>query len=396
MLSSINIIYDDYLVNNNFTTSSGDAKCLMELSNISEYNLFDINKSNEINGLFFIKHSNKLSDYLKNNGDLPITKNQLLKLKKSKIIFINHTEPDGEDLIEVFDKVIIDKKYDVSKFCIINNNSKLNLQVNKKKSRVLTHNTNLFFRWSSELVKPHKTEFSSEKEKLFTFHNRVIKPHRYFLLCELMKNNILDFTDWSFLRGYEIILSDGNVIPNFYGKLFNEDEVLKYSKEMNILNKIQTKKSIYEKLDGDVINPQYWSYDSKIDVYSNAYINIVGESSFLDDLVHISEKSFIPLWFYQIPIFLSSHHHVKYLKERYNFDLFDDLIDHGYDNETDNKIRFFKVLDEIIRIFKNMNDVKKFYKSNKNRIINNRINFNNIINSKSDYDFFLNLQNDTD
>jgi hypothetical protein len=383
-------------MNNNFTTSSGDAKCLMELSNISEYNLFDINKSNEINGLFFIKHSNKLSDYLKNNGDLPITSNQLLKLKKSKIIFINHTEPDSEDLVQVFDKVILDKKYDTTKFCIINNNSKLNLQINKNKSKIITHNTNSFFRWSSELMKPHKSEYSSEKEKFFTFHNRVIKPHRYFLLCELMKNNILDFIDWSFLRGYEIILSDGNLTPNFYQKLFNEEEVLIYSKEMNILNKIQTKKSIYEKFDGDVINPLYWSHNSKIDVYSNAYINIVGESNFFEDLVHISEKSFIPLWFYQIPIFLSSHHHVKCLKERYNFDLFDDLIDHSYDNETDNKIRFFKVLDEIIRIFKNMNDVKKFYISNKNRIMNNRINFTDIINSKSDYDFFLNFQNDAD
>ena len=69
-----------------------------------------------------------------------------------------------------------------------------------------------------------------------------------------------------------------------------------------------------------------------------------------------------PFYFYQFPLFLSSYQHVKFLKERFGFDMFDDLVNHSYDNEIDNGKRLFMVADEIKRLNENPQLIKDFYK----------------------------------
>ena len=97
------------------------------------------------------------------------------------------------------------------------------------------------------------------------------------------------------------------------------------------------------------------------------------------------------MYFYQIPIFLASQNHVHFLRERYKFDVFDDIINHEYDLEFDNKKRFFKIFDEITRVFKNKDKVIKFYKKNEERFYNNRMKVLDIKNSTKDKEFFMGL-----
>jgi hypothetical protein len=79
------------------------------------------------------------------------------------------------------------------------------------------------------------------------------------------------------------------------------------------------------------------------------------------------------------------------LKDRFGFDLFDDIINHDYDNEPDDKKRFILVFNEIMRLLKNKNEIIEFYKNNEQRFINNRNIIVEIDNSKRDNDYFKSL-----
>ena len=130
----------------------------------------------------------------------------------------------------------------------------------------------------------------------------------------------------------------------------------------------------------------------KVKTYSNSYINITTETNFLSPyIVHITEKTFTPFNFYQIPIFVATYQHVKYLKDMYGFDMFDDILDHSYDNEPDERMRLIMFFNEIKRLNENKELLITFYKNNKERFIYNKEIVVKINNSKRDYDYFKNL-----
>jgi hypothetical protein len=105
--------------------------------------------------------------------------------------------------------------------------------------------------------------------------------------------------------------------------------------------------------------------------FNESYINIVTESHFDIDDVHLTEKTFKPFYYFQLPLFLSSYHHVKKLKEEHDFFLFEDLIDHSYDNEKNAVKRMDMVLNEIIRLSSMRDELKKYYELNIDKLIHN-------------------------
>jgi hypothetical protein len=88
---------------------------------------------------------------------------------------------------------------------------------------------------------------------------------------------------------------------------------------------------------------------------------------------------------------LATHHHIKSIKEKYNFDFFDDVIDHSYDNEPNQKKRFNLFVNEIKRLHDNKENLIEFYRNNKHRFERNKNKFIAIANNKSDYNFFKSL-----
>jgi len=107
--------------------------------------------------------------------------------------------------------------------------------------------------------------------------------------------------------------------------------------------------------------------------FQNAYINIITESHYnlLENDVHITEKSFKPFYFFQLPIFLAEWKHIKMMREEYDLDFFDDLIDHSYDNEIDDIKRMHMVINEIKRLSTMREEISEFYKNNVDRLIKN-------------------------
>ena len=65
--------------------------------------------------------------------------------------------------------------------------------------------------------------------------------------------------------------------------------------------------------------------------------------------IFITEKSYKALAWYQFPIWYAVPGLVEKLREQ-GFDLFDDIIDHGYDQEQDPWTRMTKVVEEIAQL----------------------------------------------
>jgi hypothetical protein len=129
----------------------------------------------------------------------------------------------------------------------------------------------------------------------------------------------------------------------------------------------------------------------ELKTYESSYVNIVTESNFLQEEIHITEKTLKPFYFYQFPIFLSSVNHIKYIKGMYDFDMFDDIINHSYDSETDNKKRLFMVCDEIKRLSENKDKLIEFYKNNQFRFEKNKQIVINISKLNKDLEYFNNI-----
>ena len=130
-------------------------------------------------------------------------------------------------------------------------------------------------------------------------HNKRMKSHRLAVLAFLKKTNIINDVDWSFMFD-----SESNVDYNLSPTLKEEIEII--LKNGNVKSKYEID-HVFKFGDlGDFICE---------DTFRNAYLNITTETNFITEDVHITEKSFKPFFFYQIPIFLSSAFHVKNLKE---------------------------------------------------------------------------------
>jgi hypothetical protein len=88
---------------------------------------------------------------------------------------------------------------------------------------------------------------------------------------------------------------------------------------------------------------------------------------------------------------VASHHHIRHLKEIYGFDMFEDIIDHSYDDVVNHRDRLFKIVDEIKRLNGKKEEIKEFYKNNYERFEKNKIIIYNILKNTDDYLFFRNL-----
>ena len=227
---------------------------------------------------------------------------------------------------------------------------------------------------------------------------RVIIPELPIYTMSLLKTNVKSFAKYlhdfiAFKELEDIILlgnSLGGHIGLYHTKLYPEKiKALVITGSSGLYESAMgggyTKRSDYEvdekwfKPNTPEINveglPVWMRVPEKELTFENSYVNIVTESAYInsDFIVHITEKSFRPFYHYQLPIFVASHHHIGHLKETYGFDMFDDIIDHSYDDVINHRDRLFKIVDEIKRLNGKKEEIKEFYKNNYERFEKNKI-----------------------
>lgn len=314
------------------------------------------------------------------------------------LMMLTAHEPEGEQSFQCLKDFIDKHSIPPKKIFIVNNNSKLNELKHKHELDINVHSIKFIPNSSNLTLSRIQSVFNENKEgKFFLCHNKSPKPHRYAILVLLKNQNILEDVNWSLVSGFKF--KD----ELFFCHLFTKEDTQKYNEEIEFFTSIDVKKSEYELQEkwfnpnSTEINveglPHWMRIPEKPVTFENSYVNIVTESSFIDSesVVHITEKSFRPFYFYQLPIFVSSHNHVKYLKEIYGFDMFEDVINHSYDDVVDDRNRLFEIMKEIKRLDENKEKIKEFYKKNYDRFEKNKNIIFNILKNADDYKFFRSL-----
>jgi len=335
------------------------------------------------------------------NGVPPIGEEVLKSLRDNDnffLLMLTAHEPEGVKAFDCVKEFIKKHSIEPKKIFIVNNNSKLIELKHTFLPEVNVHSLKFIPNTSNLTLSRINTNFNENKEgKFFLCHNRSPKPHRYCILTLLKNENILEDVNWS------LVPSHTGYDEHFFSQIFNKEDIVKYHEEIKYFLSIEIKKSDYEieenwfKPNTPEINveglPLWMRIPEKQKTFENSYINIVTESSYVDSefIVHITEKSFRPFYYYQLPIFVASHHHIKHLKEIYGFDMFEDIIDHSYDNIVDQRDRLFKITEEIKRLNENKESIKEFYKNNYNRFEKNKKIIFDILKNTDDYLFFRNL-----
>jgi hypothetical protein len=369
--------------------------------NVKICNIDDVSKTPNENFYYIIT---KIGGYLNFTNELDIVKsipneikNCFINNNNFKIIFLELNESDFEETIEIVDYRLKKENLNSKRIYYINANHKLENLKNKNNSDINVYTINHGQYANCQRLSFTDVTFEPDKEFLFMVHNRALKSHRLGILCLLKKYSILDDVDWSLLRAHQIknlITSKGFIVDWFFKDVFNEEIQESLKNEVDYFSNFEIKKSKYEhEYNFDEGGHRYDHNDSyKVKTYSNSYINITTETNYVSPyIIHITEKTFTPFNFYQIPIFVATYQHVKYLRDMYGFDMFDDLVNHSYDNEIDNGKRLFMIADEIRRLNENPQVVKDFYKNNEDRFIKNRNIIFEILNDKRDYNFFQSL-----
>ena len=350
---------------------------------------------------YFICHAAiNIDDIIKDNKIITDEIKQcLISCDNFNLVFFSHHESDDEDGFKILNNSDLPKK----QIYLINNNYKLNEYVSDYNSQIKVYSVMyLPVVVSATLYDLSGTKFSfDKKERFFMCFNRGPKIHRHSLLVFMLKHNLLDESNWSFIPNFFFIYDFEN-----YKQIFNVDEIKNYDKEIKTLNELKLKISDHEntELSFDdnneitVLNPKYKNVLLPPEIpenYINSYVNLVTETKFLDNenVIQISEKSFKPFFYYQFPMILATHHHIKAMKEKYDFDFFDDVIDHSYDNEPDQKKRFKLFVNEVKRLHDNKENLIEFYRNNQVRFEINKNKVISIMNNDSDYIFFRSLIN---
>ena len=400
MKDTFNLVIDNVFFNEfdikNILQNDSNRVYNLEICNIN-----DVSNRPDENFYYII---NKITEFLNFNHDNTIMSkipNNIKEVLKShpnfKLIFLELNESDFEDTIDLVVSKLEEEGINSKQVYYVGANQKLNELKQKSNSdiNVYTINHGQFFN-CQRLIRTNP-EYTTDKDFLFMTHNRNLKSHRVGLLCLLKKYDLLDKIDWSLLMGSNLKRMFGvndQLVEWFFPKIFSDEDTLNLHKELKYLSDLGDKKSCYETHINFTGDGYKYDYDDayKSKCYLKSYINITTETNYESPyIVHITEKTFNPFNFYQIPIFVATYQHVKFLRELYDFDMFDDLVNHSYDNEINNDKRLFMIADEIKRLSEKEEEIKEFYINNKARFNKNRNIINEILKDNKDYNFFQSL-----
>jgi len=111
---------------------------------------------------------------------------------------------------------------------------------------------------------------------------------------------------------------------------------------------------------------------SLLNDHLDSYFEIIVETNYRQNTIFHSEKTFKAIYWLQPFVSVAEQHSIKTLREM-GYDVFDDYIDHSYDNIADYKERMFAVMSEIKRLCKLSEDEwKDIYKKIGSRLIKNQ------------------------
>ena len=328
-------------------------------------------------------------------------KNAISNQSLNIVYFSPHESPPNlEEVIKILTNTIKLNNWKESQFYIINNNSLINRVKEKFNSNMNFFKMSCLLRVLSSMTRPIVSEKDICFDKKFIFlclNRNPNASHRIALLSYLKNLKLLenDITDWSWARGYNETAVNIQSIKHIkkYIDISNKTLIKDYleiakSKKLSFYeqNVNWFEKEIY-----------YWIPDkhTTLNSFKNSYINIITESDFdfVENNLAITEKTYRPFYYFQMPVFLARPGHVNSLKNEFDLYLFDDLIDHSYDNEKDDTNRFHMVVNEIKRLSNMRKEISEYYKNNIEKLIHNHNFIKRYADKQIEENYFLQLLN---
>lgn len=382
LLVSLNNHYNDLKINLNKFIPKNFGNLKTELDSNQKY--------------YYLINQNKLQTFLTIKGsEDPLSQLLVERVNDNNnfyiIIHSEHESLDEKNFKDLID-LVSKKNMDQSKIFLINNGSNLKEYKEKYKSNFNIYTFNSLSRIKiMDMLRSDSLKFKAIKNgKFFMTFNKEPKRHRYGLLCLLKKYNLLNDTNWSMVPTFS-----NNRDENFYTPIFDTETINFLKEEIKYFKELDYKFSDFE------TNNQF-TYKSVIELtqiengdnYENTYVNLTTESVFdeRENIVHITEKSYKPFFYYQFPLILASENHIKTMKEKYGFDFYEDIVNYEYDNEKNDINRFKLYIKEVIRLSGMKEQLIEYYKNNEDRFKKNKdklISLLNLINN--DYQYFYNL-----
>ena len=205
------------------------------------------------------------------------------------------------------------------------------------------------------------------KKKFFLSYNKnATKTFRIQLILWLIKNRLIDDTYLS------ILIKDSN---------FSIKNLISVEKELSELDKY------YDTFDKIGFNILDWDYPNhQNDVFSNlkyttkshyaeTYFNIITETSFENNSLNLTEKSFKALANCHPFIIIGDMGTHEYLKTL-GFELYDEIIDYSFDSNPDNQKRLNDVLGQIKKIhYLGTESIINFYNNKSEKFKKNKERF---------------------
>ena len=214
--------------------------------------------------------------------------------------------------------------------------------------------------------------------------NRNLRDHRIVYLCYLFGRQLDNAVDISCL-GLENV--DLNFEPtNFLDRIFwRFDNTEKhnctrsllldgYTKFFNNQNLVIDNFEIYDNSSNDNIS----NFNNRLRPrYQNSFVEIVTESSFASPGYMLTEKTMHSFYACNFPIILAGVGAVAHLRNM-GFDMFDDIIDHSYDQQNNPIDRITEAIDYNERLLTDGDYVKNLWTKNRSRFEHNIHTANNI------------------
>jgi len=176
------------------------------------------------------------------------------------------------------------------------------------------------------------------KKKTFLCFNRRFSDHRlmFYMLCK--KKNLLD----------HFYMSMNSTHPESNAPFIDFAKHLVYRMpEFGITEQDALSASDILPLILDTPNfsqyPMEKTTDSVADLYSNSLINIVNETYFFNNIIHITEKTYKPIAYMQPFIMVAAPRSLKHIKDM-GFKTFDQYWDESYDLEKDHVKRLTMIM----------------------------------------------------
>lgn len=104
--------------------------------------------------------------------------------------------------------------------------------------------------------------------------------------------------------------------------------------------------------------------------YAETCVEIVGHSIFAEPTPHLTEKNFQSLWGRNMPLYIAPAGTVSWMRDR-GFDMFDDVIDHGYDSISNPVERILAVFDLNRDLLTHPNRVVEIWHDSQDRLDHN-------------------------